>query len=229
MPRRFTMAELIDRCKKRCAMENGGTVNDDSEWRELISTQWAELYSIVVESGLRYFESVQSYTTDGSASYDEPDGHLTTVGVWQVLASGERRPLRELMAQERHLFRGRTGDAVAYELIDDQIYFLPTPPSGQTYELLYVAQPTELSSYTDEQEVDVVTPDGEAFVIWGVAVAALAKEESDVSVHRAEREAARERVYNWATLRALNHNRRPYVDDMYADDPIYPGDWRWQR
>ena len=185
-----------------------------AEWKEALSTAYAELWSLVAETGLRYFESTETITADGSESYDEPAAMLSTVGVdFVVNAQGERRALYELMPQERNLYRGLTGEAVAYELVDDQLFLHPKPSTG-TYKWSYVPQPTDLSASADATTVDVVTPDGEAFLIWHVAVQAKEKEGTDSSTARQEREQARERVVQWATLRSMHNARRRMVDDM---------------
>jgi hypothetical protein len=205
-------------------MENQEGISD-TEFKQYISTTYAELFSIVAESGLRYFETTETYAVDGSDSYFEPDNHMSTVGMDRIVnAQGERRELTEIMAQERNRFAGLTGEAVAFAFVDDQVYFYPNPSSG-TYELIYVQQPPDLSDGDDADNIDVVTPDGEAFILWGVAVQALAKEGSDVSIARAEREEARERVFNWATLRSLNSPRRRNVasSEVYTDPADYWG------
>jgi hypothetical protein len=207
-------------------MENRLSIST-SEWKGYISTTYAELFGAVAETGLRYFESTQALTADGSTSYDEPTGLLSLVGIDFIDGSGRRRELDELMAQERNFYAGRTGEARAYMLVDDQLYLYPKPASG-SYEWLYIPQPPDLTNGDDADNIDVVTPDGEALVLWGVAVQALAKEGSDVNVARAEREEARARVSNWATMRMLHNPRRqvladnPYVD-RDGDFPRYGG------
>jgi hypothetical protein len=228
MPRTFTLGTLVSRCQQQADLEGHGGFST-TEWKQWISTQYAELYSIIAESGLRYFETVETITTDGTADYAEPAAHLSTVGVdWVVSAStGERRALFELMHQERNAFTGQTGgNAVAFQHIDDTMYLYPTPPSGQTYEWRYIAQPTDYSASADNTTIDIVTPDGEGFIIWGVVARALAKEGSDTRDARFEREAARERVQNWATLKMLSNPRRRIVDEesLVAD----PADF-WSR
>ncbi len=224
MPRTFTLGDLVTRCKRRCNLEDHDLF-PDSEWKQMISTAYAELFSEVAATGLRYFETTQTYTVDGSDSYDEPFNHMSTVGMDRIVnASGARRELTEIMSQERNRFAGMTGDAVAFALIDDQIYFYPKPTSG-TYELVYVQQPPDLAIYEDGDFVDVVTPDGESFLLWAVAVQALAKEDSDTRTAREEREAARARVIDWARMRNLTTSRRQMVDDPgYGFDPA---DWRY--
>lgn len=225
MPRTFTLGDLVTRAKRRCDME-GQEFISDTEWKQYISTSYAELFSLVAETGLRYFESSYTLSADGSTSYDEPAGVLSTVGIdFEVSAQGERRALYELMPQERNKFRGLTGEAVAYELVDDQLFLWPKPSTG-TYYWLYVPQPPDLSSSVDATNVDVVTPDGEAFLLWAVAVQAKEKEGTDSSRAVAERELARGRVLQWATLRMLHSPRRRMVDDQaYLD--FDAADWRY--
>ena len=189
----------------------------DPEWKGILSSSYAELYSIVAESGLRYFETRETLTTpavDGLPGFPEPSSHLSTVGLDYVASNGDRTALIEIMVQERNVYGASRSDrARAFAFIDDRIMLYPPPPDGQTYELLYVPQPPDLTEALDADVIDVVTPDGESFLVWGAAVVALGKEESDTSLARAEREAARERVFNWSVLRALNNPRRTMVDD----------------
>jgi hypothetical protein len=92
------------------------------------------------------------------------------------------------------------------------------------------------NDYLFLHELDVVTPDGENFLTWGVTVLALAKEESDTRDAKSERERAIGRVVEMATLRAMNEPRRPMVgtgyeglgDELeghYLDRGAYPFWW----
>lgn len=223
MPRRFALSDLRTMCQQRCDRENDDSIST-TEWNRLISTSWAELYALVAGTGLRYFETVMAITSDGTNSYQEPTDHMATVSVDRIVdASGHRYQLRELMAQERDYFSGLQGDAAAWELVDDQLRLYPTPPPGQSYEWLYVPQPPQLAAQADSFIVDVVTPDGESFVVWGVAVQALAKEDSDTALARAERDAVRGRVWEWATLRNLNMQRHPVMEHYGSGDYRYGG------
>lgn len=229
------MSDLVTRCKRRCDKENDLSISD-AEWKALISEQYGDLWSTVAETGLRYFETKTTITTDGSTSYAEPTDHYATVGVDFMIntTTGLRRELDEAMAQERVKWSGLTGEARAYSLVDDRLYLYPVPPSGQTYEWLYMQQPTDLANYGDSDVVDVVTPDGEAFLIWGVAVKAHAKGESDPMLAIQEREQARVRLAEWAALRAFTQPRRRVVkwndEDRgpYSIDAFDSADW-WNR
>ncbi len=234
MPRTFPMSTLVRRCQQRADREGDGHINDTavtSEWRSLISEQFGELYLIVADSGLRYFETTDTITATGAAYYAEPADHLGTVLMTRVLdASGARYDLEEVMVPEQSHWSGMTGDALEFTLIDDRIYLFPTPGSG-TYELRYIQQPPDLTTYADGDLVDVVSPAGEAFLIWGVAVKALSKSESDVSLAIAERDRFGAMLAEWASLRAYNGSRRRVVvrsNTDYADPLNDPGGY-WIR
>jgi hypothetical protein len=222
MPRRYAMSDLVTRCQRRADKENDDHIAS-AEWKSIISEAYGELCTEVSGTGLRYFETSYSFPADGSTSYDEPAAHLSTVAVTRVDSSGREWPLDELMHQEEAYLRSQTGDARYWTLVDDQLFLYPKPSSG-TYCWYYIPQPTDLASYADADIVDVVSPHGEAFLIWSVVVKAKAKSEEDVRLAVQEREAARARLIEWATLRALE-SRRPFVRD--AVDAIGSDDADW--
>lgn len=233
MARIFTVDQLILRAQYAADMENQDFISD-TEWKTLLSTAFAELHAMLVESGMRYFEIEQQYTSDGTNhSYDLPADFLTLVGIdfEANSANGERRPLQPLMVQERDIFTGvgSSTESVYYSLVGPKFRLYPTPVSGQVYYFLYAPQPKDMSDADGDLKVDVVTPDGEAFLTWHMAFRALAKEESDVSAARSEREEARARVFNWAQLRALHEPRRRIVQQgLGTTGALDPGDY-WGR
>lgn len=214
MPRRRYMSDLVTACKQQVDLENHAVISDP-EWKGYLSRAYGELYTIVFEAGLQYFEYSEDLTTDGTNVLDEVDDHLSTVNLSYLAdaSTGRYVDLQELMAQERSMASGRTGDrAYFFALVDDKIYLYPTPPTGQTYQLRYVPQPPDLVEYADDDVVDVVTPDGHDFLIWSVAVRACGKTEADPGLAIREREAARERFRDSVQLRAMNAPRRRVVD-----------------
>lgn len=232
MPHLRTMGTLVTRCKQRCDLERAGHITP-GEWKALVSEAYGcDVYAVVCDAGLQYFEYTFDINADGSSSYDEPEDHLSTIVLDRVYSDGRRRQVREIMAQERARWAGRSagGDAVVFAHVDDLIYFYPTPPSGQTYELLYIPQPPDLSDYGDAEVIDLVTSDGEAALIWSVAVKALSKSESDVRLAMAERDAARQRLLEWAVAKSLLQPRRRQIDEFdQSDMPISDADWRFNR
>lgn len=237
MPRLVSMANLVLRCQRRCDMENNPHVDSTvgGEWYALLSEQFGELYGIVAESGMRYYETATQFIPAG-ATIAQPADHLATIGIdWIVNTStGERRELVELMVQERQQYAAlRGGDTVAFSLAGQTFSLWPTPAgTGRTFELLYIPQPPDLTLLSAVSTVDVVNADGEGFLVWGACVKALAKEEADTGLAERERERYRMSLTEWASLRAFNTPRRRQISEIDSD-AFYPGnydsaDWRYR-
>lgn len=224
MPRTQTLSTIRTRCKRRADLENSAHISD-VEWNALISEQYGELYEIVAGTGLRYFETTHTITADGSASYDEPDDHGKTVGLDRVESDGTRYALRPLMAQERTRYDTATRThAAEYAIVDDLIYLYPRPDSG-TYELIYIAQPPDISAYADGDMIDMVCIYGEAFLVWGVTVKALSKSESNVQLAMMERDRNGQKLLEWAAERDANEPRRRVLEDGYEMRTDASGWW----
>ena len=233
--RRFTLGQLVTRCQQRADMENQSLVNDttgSSEWKFYISSAYSELYSEVVNSGMRHFEKVDAITTDGTGTYTIPDDLLSVIGVdyiWDT-TNGKRRQLSRLMVQERNRYKGRGGasEAVAYALVGDgngkPLELHPTPPTAQSYELVYIPHAADLTTAADTTLVDVVAPAGEEFLLWAAAVLAKAKEQDDVTLAIMERERHRARLQEWAQLRAFADPNRIITAGEIEEDDEYG--WR---
>ncbi len=222
------MGDLVSRCQLRADKANDDHIAT-AEWKSLISEVYGhDIHSVVSETGLRYFEFTETLTTTGAAYVDEPEGHFSTIRLDYVDAAGTHRELVELNVMEEPWFAGQSGGGAAryFALVDDRIYLYPTPPTGQTYSLLYIPQPPDLTDYADDDIVDVVTADGEACLIWGVAAIAKAKAQQDASLHLQKQEMHRERLMGWAAERAITQARRRPAHDEYAERGYDPGDYR---
>ncbi len=227
MARTFTLGELVTLAKQYSDQENSDFISD-AEWRGYLSSGYAVLYSVLVESGARYFESTSLYTM-GTDPWLLPGDFLSKIGVDYLqdgTATGRRWALREAMIQERNLYAGVSGSGYAsqYAMVGDKIKLNPTPGTGQVYMMTYVPQPPKLTD--NDTKIDVVTPDGEQFLIWYCVFMARDKEDSDVRSALRERENALARLTAWSTMRALNTPRRPMTDDM-ADLDDEHGGYRW--
>ena len=217
MPRRIVMSTLIERFKQRCDMVGDDSISS-SEWKSYASEVYGEMTTEAsLGAASRYFETSTTITADGSTSYDEPADHFSTQRIAEVLADGRERPLRELQAHEEAAYRGRTGIALGWLAIDDQLYLCPAPSSG-TFKWYYVGQPTDLADYADSDIVDVISPGGEAFLIWGVAVLAKAKGGRDVQLALAEKERARARLQFEAASRNLSQPKTRGPVEIDEDD-----------
>lgn len=226
MPRSVEIGTLVTRCKRRADKENDDQIAA-AEWLALISEAYGELFSLVAGSGLRYFERSATLTTTGVAYVAEPTAIQSLVGLWYAPTDGRRVRVRMLQAQELDRWAGVSGSqAERFELIDDRIYLYPTPPTSQTYEIRYIPQAPDLSGFASDDCVDVITAEGEAFLIWGVTVKALSKSESDVRLAMAERDRLAGRVLDWAINRMMLDPQRVIAD--HDDEPTDAGDWRYR-
>ena len=84
----------------------GSDFVDDPEWKGYISTLYGQLHKKLVQSGLRYFESLQSIASadltdngDGGGYIALPNDYLGSLGVEYKDTAGNRTELWELMAQ----------------------------------------------------------------------------------------------------------------------------------
>lgn len=227
MPLLVTMEKLVARCQKRCDMEHDDSISPD-EWKEKIDELYGELHSLVAGTGLRYFESTSTITATGATSYALPADCLAHIGVDFLVngaTAGPRDPLRELMAQERDLYGTQTGSrAVGFAVVGQGVFLAPNPPSG-VYELLYVPQPADISELDDAETVDLVCEAGRRFLIWGVAVIAKDKSESDLVVAIRERDRAAVDLRAWAAERSVLQPRRR-MSDIGDEIERDPADWR---
>ena len=227
MARTLTVSTVVTRCQQRADRENDNHISA-TEWLALLTEQYGELYALVSAVGLRHFETSATITSTGALYYTLPATHLSTAAISRILSSTTfGRDLREIMAQEQSAASGPTGEATNYAIIGERIYLYPTPPTGQTYSHRYIAQPPDLNDGVTTT-IDALSSDGEAFLIWGTAVKAKAKSDEDVSMFVAEREAARVRLTEWATLRMLNQPRRRIVDEGPDFDGVDASDWRYR-
>ncbi len=223
MTRNVTLGTLVTRCQQRADLENNDHIAT-AEWKSLISEMNGELQLLVAETGMRYFETEANISL---STFALPSDHLATIGVdFVVDVAGRRRQLAEIMVQERTFVIGQTGEAYTFAIVAQTILLYPVPSTG-TYKHIYIPQPPDISAAADATNVDVVTPDGEAFLIWGVAVKALAKSESDVRLAIMERDQARERLRTWAQLRSyITPRRRITVNPDHEN--FEEGGW-WPR
>lgn len=228
MARRFRVDDLLGRVRQVADCEGDDHITD-TFLKTQLSTIYGQAWGVVVETGLRYFETRTSLISDGSNVLSEPANIFCHVGLDYIEAgTSRRRPVTEMMAQERTWVDQPwiTGTfARFFETVDDQILLYPTPPTGQTYQLLYIPQAPDLTSADDAELVDVVTPDGEAFITYGIAALVLARKDQEASLMQQEREAAKKRLSEWAGMRAFHQPRRQVVEDDWED--WNPGGWRW--
>lgn len=228
MARNFTVLQLIDRAKNRMDMANSDALTD-AEWKENLSSVYGELYEEVADSGMRYFETEATITADGSASYALPSDHLSTIAIdGEVSPGGRRFPVVEQMVQERNGYQGAlsSGQAKEFAIVGSTLKLYPVPASGSYYHT-YIPQAADLSSAQDTDVVDVITPSGEKFVVYGLVILARIKEQDDMRADLQQQQMALTKLRKWVVQRSFNTPRRPMHGDVDSRRITDPGGY-WE-
>jgi hypothetical protein len=216
MARSRTVATLVTLGQQRANRESDGSIVA-SEWKSWLSSVYGQLHGKVADTGCRYFETEATLTLPSPVTL--PTDHYCTLGVERVIDSAGRRcPLREAAVQERARLLGRTGEATRYAIRGTTVELYPAPSTG-TYKLLYTPQPTDLATASDSVSVDLLTADGEEFVLWGMALLAWSKGEDDVRLADAKQKEALAAVLAWAGQLTFTTSNRHILDP--GDDPHY--------
>lgn len=188
----------------------GSTFYTDAELNSYISSSYKELYDILIQKyGDDYYMTTPyQFTTDGTSdTYDLPADFYKCHGLDLCLnGSGNDGwvTLRPFMKAERNRyavpnfqsFYGITN--LRYRIMADKVWFTPRAMTGQVLRLWYSPRPAELT--TDVDTVDGVSG-WEEYIVVDSAIKALAKEESDVSVFAAQKQAMLQRIESAAENR----------------------------
>lgn len=229
----FTVSKLLTDTRKR-ADKVGDNGLSDTDLQALLAEVYNGLYAAVAGTGHRYFESSSTISTTGAASYTMPVDHLGTVRVERQLdTAGRCMPLREISAQEQTYWRGLTGSAYRYAVGDDQLFLLPTPPSGETYKLYYIPQSPDLTQLALTDTVDCVVPAGLTYLVNQTAAVAKAQTDGDPSFLSMLADKALVELTTWATMRAFTQAPSPFVEDydisgLLPNSYDYGAGW-WNR
>lgn len=180
MARTYTVTQLITAIQALGEYENDPNIT--TAWlTTAISSSYAELYETLVNSGLAYFRSTAtpSYSSStGLASL--PADFYADVGVWWEKDSTNRLPLKKISVRDAWKVKKTAGRAAYfYEIVGSNIQFYPPPPAGQTYTLIYIPAPADLTS--GAQTVDGVAG-WEELIVVDVAIKAGIRQETDTSV-----------------------------------------------
>ena len=176
-----TLLQLRDRAKEESDNVNSSFLTD-AEWNKLLVSSYQELYGLLVQTyGNDYFVQSTPFTilTDGiNQLFALPADFFKMLGVDLLINAGASNyvSLKPFAFSDRNQGGGWRGSI---------------PQGGQTVRLLYVPRPTL-------PVADVDTVDGvngwEEYIIVDAAMKALAKEESDVSVMMARKQALVQRL-----------------------------------
>lgn len=228
--RSITLTTLKRRCRELADMETvtGGSNDfvDDTELLGMINASLGLWHNLITLAVPERYESTQTITANGAASYNLPSDYLMTLGVDYQYAAGTHMELKRYLFQERNQYSSGDTFATGYRLKGDTIVLIPAPTSG-TYLHHYVKCATPLASESD-------TIDGvngwEEWIVYDVASKLLLKEQSDATQIIRDRDAIEERIRAYAADRDANPGRivdsRGVTDmsDVSYWSPYFP--WR---
>ncbi len=204
----------------------------DSEWNTYINQSYFELYDLLVTLYEDYYlASPLSITTDGSAHFALPNGtnyssaapFYKLMGLDCALNSTNNAYVTlkrfDFIDRNKFVFPNITSTPLGvfnmqYRVMGSYVEMIPIPSAGQVLRLWYIPRLTQLLSDTDI--ADGVSGWTE-YMICDAAIKALQKEESDVSVLMAEKQALIARIQGSGMNRDASQpdtisNTRSYAD-----------------
>lgn len=235
----MTLSQLMTAIRQRSDMTPNGYVAaltgdnffvTEPELISYINQSYFELYDLIVAAfGNNYYvQSPYSFTTNGSSYlYPLPDDFYKLLGVDLAVAGGTPSSwitLKHFEFNDRNrnsppnfqTFYGQSG--LRYRLNGTNIWFTPTPANGLTIQLWYVPRLTQLTSLS--QTADGISGWTEYIIVDG-AIKCLQKEESDVSILMAQKQALLLRI------EAMAENRDAGPPPRVVDSQT--GDWDWHN
>lgn len=210
----ITLTNLILQSRQRADMEDSDFILD-AEVTTYINASVAELHDLMIASyGNEYKVTAYTFSTvAGTATSALPSAFYKILGL-DVQSGGDWHSLKQFNFNERNRTTDDVGaPSLRYRLIGDNIMFSPTPDAVYSMKLWYIPKATALSSGSDT--LDDLNSFAE-YVIVDVAIKMLMKEESDVSVLLAQKEALKRRIEIMAQNRDAGQS--PSISDIYAED-----------
>ena len=181
-----TLANLTDRARQESDNVNStfvATTGSPTEWTNYINQSFFEIYGLTAQVyGAEYYvvNPAPTFVTDGiNDKFALPADFFKLLGV-DVLYGGTN--------QWTSLRRFTIGDRNKFSAIN-----APIPAANQTVRLLYVPRPTALTAAVDLP--DALEMNGwSEYIVVDAAMKAIAKEEGDVSVLMARKQALIDRI-----------------------------------
>lgn len=198
---RATLLEVRTIARQYADMVNSQFVTDD-EFNSYINFSYYELYDILVQKyGDDYFATNTTYTTDGTTyQFNLPTDFYKFLGLDLQIGTVPNSyiTIKSFMFAERNLYGGIPNvqsyygpNNLRYRIFANTLFMTPIPAAGQNLRMWYVPRLRELVSDTDV--VDGVSGWQEYLCLDG-AIQALRKEESDVTILLAQKQAIIQRI-----------------------------------
>lgn len=219
----ITLLQLRTQARQRADMENSSFVSD-SELTNYINASIAELHDILIQSyGEEYFITSTTFSTaSGTASYSLPATFYKLHGVDVAINGTEFLTIKKFNFNERNRLTDSAGwtatgvPSIRYRILGSSIHFSPVPNAVSTVKLWYTPVATKLSA--DADTLDDFNQYSE-YVITDAAIKMLQKEESDVSVLMAQKQALLQRITYASQNRDAGESEA--ISDVYSEIDDY--------
>jgi hypothetical protein len=218
----MTVQSIVDTAIDLADMRNSKFIDQsgaaDSELIRYANIAYRDLYNTIIQTDNQYFTINYSISIiGGTDEYSLPSDFYKLDGVdLQIDATSKRfLTLRPFMFQERNKFRSGLaftnspyGQVFKYLLAGSKIRFLPIPGMSGTVQLWYTPAPTVITSLANTVEVMV---GGDEYLSLTIAMAMLAKEESDTSTLNGKRLEVLQQLKN--VLQSRDSGAPEYITD----------------
>lgn len=220
MARTVSVQELIDSFRSRGDFENDPH-KGDSEIMTWLSASYAELYDILVSSGLAYFEAKDDFITDGTTEIISlPADFYGTLRLDYIFSAEVSWPVREISPRRLHRVTATGQRAYYYRNVASNMILYPRPPTAQTYRHLYIPAPAKL---TDPGQVIDGVSGWEDFVTVGAVIRGLGKSQENEMLGAFQME--RQRLESRITQAAQNRAIASATSLVEETGDFYDGDW----
>lgn len=218
--RNVTLASLRNQSRLRADKVNSGYILD-AELNQYINNSLTELYDLLVGAyGNDYYLKQYDFSVTGTTkSYALPSDFYKLEGIDLYINPSRFITLKPFMFNERGRYQdGSNWAAIVaiqgprYHLTSNNIEFNPSPPGNYNMSMFYVPQCPEL--VVDSDAFDGING-FEEYVIIDAAIKMLQKEDSDVSVLMAQKNAILKRINLMAENRDIGHSF--VVNDVQRD------------
>lgn len=225
-----TVAQVVLMAKQKADMVNSNFVIPN-EWISYCDRSWKELYDILISKFEDYYTAAPLVLQLVSGNtLPLPANFYKMRGMDRQISGTEYYTIRPFTFEDRNnrrrqaLYRGLY-PTVRYRILGNNLIFTPDD-GGATgfYRMWFIPRAADLT-------VDTDTIDGvngwEEYVAVDMAIKALQKEESDVTVLMQQKMALKQRIEDLAQNRDAGETDRVTDITMSGDDNpfFYPGGW----
>lgn len=218
-----TLGDLKTQARQRADMETSTFVGD-TELRDYINSSIAELHDILVQSyGSEYFNITYLFTTtEGQDSYPLPADFYKVNGVDVKLNGQDFISVKRFNFNERNRYNDITIwnlsgiPSIRYRVIGANLVFSPKPDGLTDVKMWYTPVAAKLSA--DSDTLNDFNQYSE-YIITDVAIKMMQKEESDVQVLMAQKQALLQRITYASQNRDAGDPES--VSDIYSENDEY--------